>query len=765
MFNKQQKEAINSLEGRIRVIAGAGSGKTSVLTERYKKLVESGVNPRNILCVTFTNKAAMEMKERIGKLVPDKTKLDLICTFHSFCLRILRENAYILGFPNNFAVLDSEDQTIVLKKIYKECNIDYEEVSYQAAKAIISKIKVDQELYLLNIFKPDNTIKNLYEEAKDKYLNGIFRDAKQALLDCIYFGYLYYQQRNTCLDFNDMIILACIIFKQDKYVLKQWQNKIKYIMVDEFQDASSRQYQLVQMLSKKHGNLFVVGDPDQTIYSWRGAKPEILVNFDEDGETKTIIMNQNYRSTPQILEAANTIIEKNTLRVEKDLFTKNKKGPRVEHVHFNSQDEEADWVATKVWELIESKQYKPKEIAILYRMHFLSRTMEEQCVKKRVPYIVHSGITFYERKEIKDVLAYLRVLLNPHDDISLKRIINIPTRGIGNKTIEELEKYSELKDCSLWDSLNHFIQTDKNTKLQDFVMLINSLQEDVRKEKLYRLTRLVLDKSGYQILLDKSIEEDKLQNVDELMRSIKEREHLSLDQYLQEISLLTNTDRKDKNRVSLMTVHAAKGLEFKVVFVIGLSEGLFPCSKSYESMEQMEEERRLAYVAYTRAKERLYLTDNSGRDFSGNKKKTSRFITEIKEEINSNVREINPFKVFKTWCKETIKCEHDDKEDKDLLDLYFQTEKGFWLKKNSKNANLRLGKQFKASKVEDECDNWKPIKFKNGSDDNNGYATATSSKYKGQYFDSQGNYYDWDDDTYPQGLVNAEDIFDEGDFC
>lgn len=782
-FNKQQKEAINSLEGRVRVIAGAGSGKTAVLTERYKKLVENGVRPRNILCVTFTNKAANEMKERIQAQFEKELDLSLICTFHSFCLRILRENAYILGYPPNFVVLDNEDQTSIFKKIYKECGINYEEVSYATAKDIVATRKINTEECLLNVFKPDQTLKKLYDEAKEKFREGIFQDYKQTVKDCIYFGYLYYQQKATAIDFNDMIILTCIIFKQDKYVLRQWQNKIYYVMVDEFQDASDRQYELVSMLTKKSGNLFVVGDPDQTIYSWRGAKPEILVNFDKDAETKTIIMNQNYRSTPQILEAANIIIEKNTMRVEKELFTKNKKGPKVEHVHFNSTDEEADWIATKVFELIDTKQYKPKDIAILYRMHFISRAMEEHCVKKSVPYILHSGTNFYERKEIKDILAYLRVLLNPHDDISLKRIINTPARGIGSKTIDEIEKYCELKKCSMWEALNHFITTSKNTKLQDFVMLIDYFREQQKTTDLYHLIKIILNKTGLEDILSKSVEEERLYNVDELLRSISARgKDLDLALYLQEISILTNTDRRDRNRVSLMTVHAAKGLEFKVVFVIGLDEGLFPCSKSFNSFEALEEERRLAYVAYTRAKERLYLTDNEGKDFNGNKKKTSRFVKEIKDVIKEDIRTINPFKVFKTWCKETIRTEDDNITQDILLQRYYQTPKGFWLKLKDKNSNKTLGSgRFfttqKADEYDDEYDDEEiDASMLNPSYDigevmqsvgkrktRNTY--SPSGKYHGQYFDKDGNYYDWDDDTYCQGLVNAEDIFDEGDFC
>ena len=735
MFNEKQQEAINSLEGRIRVIAGAGSGKTGVLTHRYAELIKKGVKPENILCVTFTNKAANEMKERIYKLVEKECKLDLITTFHGFCLRILRENSYLLGWDSTFKVLDGDDQNAIIRDVYKECKIDKDEVSYKAAKDIITDFKVNKEYYLLNVFKPDGSIKRLYEDAKETCRDSFLADNNDIAKE-IYFGYLYHQQKAYGIDFNDMIILTCIILSENKGVLAEWQKQLKYVMVDEFQDASLRQYQLVSMLTEKSGNLFVVGDPDQTIYSWRGAKPELLVNFDKEKKTKTIIMNQNYRSTPNILDIANTIIDKNKLRVKKELFTKNPKGDKVTWAHFDGPKEEAEWIANKIKTLL--KKHKPKDIVILYRMHFLSRSIEEQLIKQKIPYTIHSGTNFYERKEIKDILSYLRVLSNPKDDLSLKRIINTPTRGIGYKKIEELQKYANIANCSLWESCNHFIKLDKNTKLQDFVFMINYLTEKSKTLNLKELIKEILDKSTYGKLLEQNFEEERLQNVSELISSLNSFDKdITLDKYLQEVALLTNTDKKTRDVVTLMTIHSAKGLEFPVVFVIGMSEGQFPCTHSYDSMEEGEEERRLAYVAYTRAKEKLFLTDCGGYDFNGNDRHTSRYIKDVIDDVEVIKKDKNPLNVFKPRAYVVKK-----QKDYDMVDEERITDATLY----NPSCDIRTCMTSKA--------------IRNTKD-----RYSRSGKFHGQYFDSDGNYYDWDDDTYCQGLVNAEDIFDASDFC
>ena len=727
MFNDKQKEAINSLEGRVRVIAGAGSGKTSVLTARYVELIKKGIKPENILCVTFTNKAANEMKSRIGKLT-DQKELPYICTFHSFCLKVIRENAHLLGWDDKFNILDSDDQTTLLKDVYKDCGIDKDTVSYKAAKDVVARIKINEERYLLNVFSTDGSIKRLYNEVKEKYKNGFFTDSDLEE-NCIYYGYLYYQQKAYGIDFNDMIILTCILLKQSKEVRNKWQKQFKYVMVDEFQDASNRQNELVEILTEKSGNLFVVGDPDQTIYTWRGARPELIVDFDKDKETKTIIMNQNYRSTKSILDVANKIIKENTTRVEKDLFTENPDGDKVFYAALENQKSEAVWIADKISELL--KKYKPKDIVILYRMHFLSRSIEEQLIKKKIPYVIHSGTNFYERKEIKDILAYLKVIQNPNDDLSLKRIINTPSRGIGYKKIEELIKYTEVNNCSIWEACNKFIKLDKNTKLQDFVFMINYM----RKQELpiKELIEMVIEKSGYDELLNNKLEPERKQNVNELINSTKDFGNLTLDQYLQEITLLTNTDKKTRDCVTLMTVHSAKGLEFPVVFVVGLNEGIFPSGYA-ESLEQEEEERRLAYVAYTRAKERLYLTSNNGTDFNGKDKKISRFITEVEKDLKCLKKE----SFLQGWKPKAFvpKYRNQIDTDEEIIDATLY------------NPACNIGTCITAKAIRSTKDRY-----------------SRSGKCHGQYFDEDGNYYDWDDDTYCQGLVNAEDIFDAGDFC
>ena len=734
MFNDKQLEAINTTEGRIRVIAGAGSGKTGVLTHRYAELIKSGINPNNILCVTFTNKAANEMKERIYKLVEKECKLDLITTFHGFCLRILRENSYLLGWDSKFNILDGDDQNAILKEVFKDCDINKEETGYKVAKDVITKYKVNKELYLLNVFKPDGSIKRLYDDARDTYKNS-FLSNKIDLERAIYFGYLYYQQKGYGIDFNDMIILTCIILKENKEVREYWQNRLKYVMVDEFQDASKRQYELVSILSKKHGNLFVVGDPDQTIYSWRGAKPELLVNFDQDEKTKTIIMNQNYRSTPQILDVANTIIEKNKLRVDKDLFTKNPKGDKVFFAHLDTPKQEAQWVTSTIKKALE--KYKPKEICVLYRLHFLSRELEEQLIKQGIPYVIHSGINFYERKEIKDILAYLRVILNPDDDISLKRIINVPTRGIGYKKISELKTYGEKNNCSMWQACNKFMKLDKSTKLQDFVFMINYLIQKSKELSIQDLIREVLDKTKYGDLLKKSLEEERVQNVQELLASVTTFGQITLEEYLQQVTLLTNTDKKSSDAVNLMTIHSAKGLEWPIVFVIGMSEGFFPCALSYDNSELEEEERRLAYVAYTRAKKKLILTDSAGNDFTGNQKRTSRYVMDIMDDLDTYNVKKNPLNVFKP--RAFVVKKH---KDYDVVDEERITDATMC------NPSCDIGTCITSKAIRNTKDRY-----------------SRSGKFHGQYFDSDGNYYDWDDDTYCQGLVNAEDIFDASDFC
>lgn len=633
MYNEQQLEAINALDGRVRIIAGAGSGKTTVLTERYVKLLEKE-DPYNILCVTFTNKAANEMKTRIESKVGE-LKHSLICTFHSFCLRVLRESVSRLGYPSNFVVLDTDDQKGLIKKVYKDCGIDYNILKYNQALEYVEKHKTTTAEGLMDVVCNNDIIEANYENYKNalkrnKNLTAI--QYQDLTFKCIYNGYLYYQQKNTGLDFNDLIIITLSLLKQHNDILTKWQNRLHYIMVDEFQDASYRQYELVTLLSQKYGNLFVVGDPDQTIYSWRGARPEILVNFNQHGsqQTKTIILNQNYRSTPNILNVANELIAKNTLRVKKDLFTLAKDDKPVFYSHLENTEEEAKYVANTIKQALQ--KYEPKDIAILYRMHFLSRAIEEQLIRNKIPYKIYSGVNFYERKEIKDVLCYLRLINNTNDDLAFERIVNVPKRGIGDKKIEKLKEYAKEKNCSLYQAMLEAIQYESVKGYQDFLFLISVLKSKIDKPEfnLADFTFEVIKMSGYNELLNGEMEEERKENVQELLKAMRDyKSETTLGEYLQDIALMTNTDDKtNRNVVSLMTIHSSKGLEFPIVYVVGMNDNYFPSKRCTEENE-MEEERRLAYVAYTRAKNVLLLSDSGGYTYNGDEKETSRFVTEI----------------------------------------------------------------------------------------------------------------------------------------
>lgn len=704
MFNEKQLEAINTLDGNIRVVAGAGSGKTSVITHRYAKLIEKGVAPEEILCVTFTNKAANEMKERIEKLV-GFSNYTQICTFHSFCLRVLKQSISLLGYTNKFVILDTEDQKAILKKVYKECKINYEEVSYGTALDIISERKINTEDSLVELLQHSSSIKNLYDASAKDLKDETYRDYNKTLKDTIYYGYLYYQQKSNGLDFNDLIIVTVMLFKKEPKILAKWQDRLKYLMVDEFQDVSQRQFELVKMLSEVHGNLFVVGDPDQTIYSWRGAKPEILVDLDKSlKDVKTIIMNQNYRSTPEILQVANELISKNELRIEKDLFTENPSGEKIFFKHLENNKEEADFIVENIERALDKHDYAPQDVAILYRAHFLSRVIEEKLIRSKVPYVIHSGTNFYERKEIKDILSYLKVVMNPKDDIALERIINVPTRGIGDKKLEQIKEMAKLQNCSLYEACTIMSKEKGNSKLEDFLIIIDRLKLHSAEYTVYELTQSVLDLSGYNKLMEKSLEPERVENVEELLRAIKELpKDTTLEDYLQQIAILTNVDKNErKNCVTLMTIHSSKGLEFPVVFVVGMSDGIFPSGK-VNSIEQVEEERRLAYVAYTRAKKRLILTDSDGYDFNKKEnRKTSRFICEMN-----------------TDCVTGSRIPHYNFEPLYTPSIY------------------------------NGCDDWVSRKAQWG---------------KGQYFHN-GQYYDWDDDTYCQGMLDVEDIVDACDLC
>lgn len=617
-LNKEQLDAVKTTEGYIRVIAGAGSGKTKTLTHRYAYLVNNlGISPANILCVTFTNKAANEMKKRIRTFIGDKDIAN-ICTFHAFCVNILREDINIINYPKNFFVMDTDDSDTMLKNAYEALKIRSNDCTYKNAKRYISQSKTElkyiEDLLLLN---------NINIKTKV--------DSSSSIEEKIFFQYLLEQKKCFALDYDDLINVAYYILINNEEKKNKWQKRLMYIMVDEFQDVSPRQYALVDLLSLYHENLFIVGDPDQTIYSWRGAKISYILNFDKEHKNaKTIKLNKNYRSSPEILNASNSLIKKNKNRIENELIAVKSSGVRVIYNHSKTNQKEAAWIAKQI-KLLKNKNVSYNNIAILYRAHYVSRAVEETLIKEKIPYTLFSGIEFYKRKEIKDIISYLRMIVFD-DDLSFLRVINEPKRNIGNKRITFLKEYSNKNNCSLYhslvDNLNEALIS--NTKATEFVELIEKYKKIYKEMKLSDLITEILQESGYEAMLRLSGDQERLDNLAELKQSLFEfemnsGEDDSLEEYLQNIALLTNFDKKEKEAVKLMTIHSAKGLEFQYVFICGLNEGIFP-NKHVNTEAKLEEERRLAYVGYTRAEKGLFLSDAEGYNLDGTFRYPSRFI-------------------------------------------------------------------------------------------------------------------------------------------
>ena len=624
-LNEEQMQAVTSTEGYIRVIAGAGSGKTKALTHRYAYLVsELGISTSNILCVTFTNKAANEMKKRIRSMIGDNDT-GYVCTFHGFCVQVLKEDIHALNYPKNFIIIDSEDVENILNTIYKEMGINSRKYTFRNVKEIIQRRK-NKEPYLEDIISLD------INDLKKKFLET---DNKE---DGIFYRYLYEQKKNYALDFDDLINYTLYIFKNNKEIKLKWQKRLEYVMVDEFQDVSPKQYALASILSKFHKNLFIVGDPDQTIYSWRGARVDFILNFDKVfQDVKTIIMDKNYRSSPEILSVSNSLIRKNKNRIDKDLKPIKSTNVQVLYNHSKTSKKESEWIVKQIKILLEQGK-SLKDIVILYRSHYLSRSVEEVFIKEDIKYTMYSGIEFYKRKEIKDVLCYLRMIVYA-DDISFNRIINVPRRNFGEKRVSFIKQYSEKNNCSMYIALKANSEEDiiAKTKAGKFIELIEKYKEIYKEMKLSDLVTNILNDSGYEALLRTGGEQDRLDNLAELKQSISDYENTnedcSLEYYLEKISLFTNLDQKDNSdSVKMMTIHIAKGLEFPCVFVCGLNEGVFPTSHA-KTIDDMEEERRLAYVAYTRAEEVLFLSDSEGRNFDNTYRYPSRFIFNIEKEL------------------------------------------------------------------------------------------------------------------------------------
>ena len=632
-LNEQQKEAVTTTEGYVRIIAGAGTGKTKALTYRYAYLVdELGISTSNILCVTFTNKAAREMSKRIRQMIGD-SDTGYICTFHGFCVKLLREDIHAINYPQNFVVMDSEDTEDILKTVYENAHIQSRTYTFDMARDHISAMKNEMQhiAYLADISN-DRLLAD-YEKASD-------------IPEKVFLGYLYEQKKVYGLDYDDLITIALHILRTDAEKCHKWQERMMYVMVDEFQDVSGNQYALAEILSGYHRNLFIVGDPDQTIYTWRGARIEYILEFDKNHEnTQTIFLDTNYRSTPDILAVSNSLIEKNRNRLPPRLVAVKPSEARPLYVHSRTTGDEAQWVTNEIKRLVEAGT-KYSDIAVLYRSHFVSRSIEEAFIKTKIPYILYSGTEFYKRKEIKDVLAYLRMVAYA-DDLSFCRVINEPKRNFGKKRMSMLKSYCETHRCSLYSGLQDLLEekTVKSTGASAFVDIIENFRKTYKEKSLSDLVMELMAATGYEAMLRQAGEQERLDNLAELKQSIDEYEKTSgeentLEEYLQSIALYTNNDReKDKDSVTMMTIHTAKGLEFPYVFVCGVNEGIFP-SKHVDTEAMLEEERRMAYVACTRAERGLYISDAEGLNYDESFRYPSRFIFNIEREAIDYVNEL-----------------------------------------------------------------------------------------------------------------------------
>lgn len=627
-LNPAQREAVTTTEGYVRVIAGAGSGKTRALAHRFAYLVcEAGILPENILCVTFTNKSAAEMRQRIHKLTGDNDT-GYICTFHSFCVSVLQEDSHAVQYPKNFLVLDNADIDAMLGIIYEERGLTLRHMTYSKARDMIEMRKLFQnpDYYRDLIAMPLGALEDKYRAA-------------QTVSDIIFYGYLYQQKKCFGLDYNDLIKVTLYLFERDADIRLKWQQRMEYIMVDEFQDIDKLQYELMTVLCGYHKNLFVVGDPDQTIYTWRGADIRYLLDFDRAFPgTRTIMLLQNYRSTPQILAVANDLIDKNHNRMDKILAPTRPDGVPVRCHHARTAEAEAAWIAGEIDAL--HKQGVPyRAMTVLYRAHYVTRTIETVFLHEEIPYTIYSGVQFFCRAEIKDTLSYLRMIAY-RDDLSFLRIVNQPRRNIGERRIKFLREAAQQTGTSLYDTLCAHLDDElfKGTKARQFVQLIQSLASDYADRPISEVLAETLDRSGYEKMLRTEGSQERLDNLAELKQSVYEYEttcgeESTLEHYLARVALLTNTDAGGtRDQVRLMTVHTAKGLEFPYVFLCAMNDGIFP-SKKVHTWPGMEEERRLAFVALTRAQDGLYLSEAEGRNFDGSCRYPSRFLLDIDPDL------------------------------------------------------------------------------------------------------------------------------------
>ncbi|HIT86520.1 MAG TPA: DNA helicase PcrA [Candidatus Coprocola pullicola] len=633
-LNPMQQQAVLQKDGPVLILAGAGSGKTGALTVRIAHMLQEGIRPWNILAITFTNKAAKEMRERINQLVGEEANDIWVSTFHSTCVRILRSEIHHLDFDNHFSIYDADDQEKLMRECFKKLNFSLTDKTYSVRSAMARISKQKEELVS-------------WQEYAQKVDKNDLREVQTAKVYQIYQTML---KESNALDFDDLIYKTVLLFRQNADVLEKYQNRFRYIMVDEYQDTNTSQYILIKMLAQKYQNLCVVGDDDQSIYGWRGANIRNILDFENDfPNTKVIKLEQNYRSTKTILEAANCVIHNNITRKDKKLWTENEKGNILHVYKAENEYDEGRFVSERI-EMLKNEGKGYHNFAVLYRTNAQSRMIEDQLVKKSIPYRLFGGVRFYERKEIKDIISYLKVLSNPSDTIALRRIINVPKRGIGDTSIEKVNTFALERNIRFYEALGHLDEIPelktRAKKFQDFYDFMQHLKEDAKTLSIVELIDAIVKRSGYmQLLLNEGTEEalSRIENIDEFINKASEYEKTDpeggLSGFLEDIALVADIDNYSENEesVALMTLHTAKGLEFPYVFIVGMEEGIFPSYRSivYGGEKEIEEERRLCYVGITRAREELFLSFAKSRMQHGitQYNAPSRFLKEIPQEL------------------------------------------------------------------------------------------------------------------------------------
>lgn len=662
-LNERQKEAVLHTEGPLLIMAGAGSGKTRVVTHKIAYLIEEKkIYPGNILAITFTNKAAAEMKSRVSDLLNIDVDHMWMGTFHSICVRILRRDIDKIGYERSFTIYDRDDQKTVVKECIRELNVDKDMYKENTLIARISGFK-DEEI------DPDTFINENYQDFKERNVGEIYALYQNKL------------KRNNALDFDDLLIKAVDLLRENPEILDYYQKRFQYIFVDEYQDTNKIQYKLVKMFSKHHKNICVVGDSDQSIYSWRGADISNIMDFEKDYPgAKVVLLEQNYRSTQSILNVANKVIERNNDRKAKNLWTDNTEGDTVVYESCDYSEEEAFFVSKKILEFMD-QGYKPSDFAVLYRTNVQSRPFEEAFMTENLPYKIVGGLKFYDRKEVKDIIGYIKFVHNPNDNVSLKRIINTPKRGIGLSTIEKIEDYAAQTDDSMYGAILSMEEISTLTgrargSLKPFVDLMNRFMAMKEIMGIKDFVEEVVNSSGLLAELEKegTIEaKTRIENIQDFISVAltfeEKNEDASMEDFLSTISLMSDMDKTvdTDNMITLMTVHSAKGLEFPIVFLVGMEDGLFPISRSFENDQDMEEERRLCYVAVTRAEKNLIITNAKRRTIYGNTNYTmpSRFLDEMGDTIETSV----PKKVIKTYFSEENEIPRRNRPEERLVNV------------------------------------------------------------------------------------------------